>query len=252
MGVVSAGLSQSFDNALPALAAFLNLTPGRLQKQNIDFSKLSNPSFWRDFHGQVVKQSENIANLIGSLSTKQEAPQEFSPEASLKSVIDVYQPQFKAKATELKLDLSGPLPNIQNKSQTFQQMLSLLLEAESELVPSNGSVLIAAKTSAEGIHLTFSASGTGFSSELLGKVFDPFMMQVAYSDAAALKLMAAYFLAYDLGGKISTQRGSGGQVFDIIIPARCQAPGNGPASGGRFITDVLMNDTLWERLLPNG
>lgn len=252
LGVVSAGLSHTYSNALSALAAFLNLTPRRLQQQNLNLTKLSNPTFWHDFHAQVVKQSSNIADLISSLPQVPENQEELSTETALQAVIASQKPDFAEKNIELKWEQSGPLPTIHSKSQALHQMLTLLMKAELDLVPSGGTIAITAKTSVGALQLTFNASGNGFSPELLGKIFDPFMIQLEPMCTGALNLMGAYFLTYDLGGTISTQRGSGGQTFVINIPTSPQTPAKGPESGREFITNVLMNDTLWERLLPNG
>ncbi len=252
LGVVSAGMSHSLNNALPALAAFLNITPGRLQQQNLDFTKLSNPSFWRDFHGQVVEQSGNIAKLIGSLTLSQYEIKELATGQALQSAIDSNKPQFVEQNVTLRFDTAGPLPSIHSNADIFNQMMSLFLKAELALTSSGDTVSIAAKSKDDGLQLTFTATGTGFSTELLGKVFDPFMMTTESSEPSALALIGAYFLAYHLGGKISTQHGTVGQVIELTLPAHQSVPVSGPESGREFITNVLMNDALWERLLPNG
>ncbi len=64
--------------------------------------------------------------------------------------------------------------------------------------------------------------------------------------------MGAFFLAYHLGGSITTQQGADRQVIELNLPAQNSSPASGPESGREFITNVLMNDTLWERLLPSG
>ena len=252
LGVVSAGMSHSLNNALPALAAFLNITPGRLKQQNLDFTKLSNPSFWRDFHGQVVEQSGNIANLIGSLTLSQYELKELATGPALQSAIDSNKKQFVEQNVTLKFDTTGPLPSIHSNADIFNQMMSLFLKAELALTSAGGTVSVAARSKDDGLQLTFTATGTGFSPELLGKVFDPFIMTTESSESSALALMAAYFLAYHLGGKLSTQRGTVGQVIELSLPAHPALPVSGPESGREFITNVLMNDALWERLLPNG
>lgn len=252
LGVVSAGMSHSLNNALPALAAFLNITPGRLQQQNLDFTKLSNPSFWRDFHGQVVEQSGNIAKLIGSLTLSQYEIKELATGPALQSAIDSNKPHFVEQNVTLRFDITGPLPSIHSNADIFNQMMSLFLKAELALTSAGGTVSVAAKSKDDGLQLTFTATGTGFSTELLGKVFDPFMMTTEPSEPSALALMGAYFLAYHLGGKISTQHSTAGQVIELTLPAHQATPVSGPESGREFITNVLMNDALWERLLPNG
>ena len=221
-------------------------------QQNLDFTKLSNPSFWRDFHGQVVEQSGNIAKLIGSLTLSQYETKELATGPALPSAIDSNKPQFVEQNVTLRFDTAGPLPSIHSNADIFNQMMSLFLKAELARTSSGGTVSVAAQSKDEGLKLTFTATGTGFSTELLGKVFDPFMMTTEPSEPSALALMGAYFLAYHLGGKISTQHSTAGQVIELTLPAHQATPVSGPESGREFITNVLMNDALWERLLPNG
>jgi hypothetical protein len=64
--------------------------------------------------------------------------------------------------------------------------------------------------------------------------------------------MGAFFLAYHLGGRITSQRTAKGLILDIVVPAVAPAPIAPADSSREFITNVLMNDILWERLLPNG
>jgi len=250
LGVISAGISQSLKNALPALTSFINLTPDRLNQQQLDLTKLSSPSFWRDFHEQVVKQSENIAKLIASLMLPQKENAEFASEPVLKSAIVSNESQFQEQNVTLKFDIIGPLPSLHGNAAVFSQMMSLFLKAESALTPAGGAVSIIAKSTDEGLQLNFTATVGDLTPELLGKVFDPFIITTESSDTAALTLMGGFFLAYHLGGRISTKHDSEGQVIELTLPVHDATPATGPESVYEFITSVLMNDTLWERLLP--
>lgn len=252
LAVVSAGISQSLNNALPALTSFLNLTPGRQEQQLLDLTQLSNPSFWRDYHGQVVEQSRNIAQLIGSLNLSQKHQEEFAAESALQNAIESNRSQFVEQNVALRFAITGPLPCLHSSPEIFNQMISLLLKAESALTPAGDSVTVIAKTRDEGLQLTLTSTGSDLTPELLGTIFDPFMMTTDVSDTRVLTLMGAFFLAYHLGGRITTQHGAGGQVIELHLPAQISSPTTGPESGRDFITHVLMNDTLWERLLPNG
>jgi two-component system probable response regulator PhcQ len=252
LAVVSAGMSQSLNNALPALASFLNLTPGRLQQQHLDLTKLSNPAFWRDVHGQVVEQSGNIAELIGSLTLSQKDEEEFAAEPALQNAIESNQSQFVEQNVALKFDITGPLPSLHSSAEGFNQMMSLLLKAESALTPAGDSVSVIAKANNEGLQLTFTATGSALTPELLSTVFDPFMRSTDSSKTGVLPLMGAFFLAYHLGGRITTQQGADRQVIELNLPAQNSSHTSGPESGREFITKVLMNDMLWQRLLPNG
>ena len=61
--------------------------------------------------------------------------------------------------------------------------------------------------------------------------------------------MGVFFLAYHLGGRVIALS-SPGQGLNVLLELPVDLK---PASGGdsrAFVTNVLMNDTLWERLLP--
>jgi hypothetical protein len=84
-------------------------------------------------------------------------------------------------------------------------------------------------------------------------VFDPFFTHTdAGTEGPGLNLMGAYFLAYHHGGRVASPRTGRGFILDILLPAAPSAPPALADSSREFITNVLMNDILWERLLPNG
>jgi hypothetical protein len=66
---------------------------------------------------------------------------------------------------------------------------------------------------------------------------------------SGLTLMGVFFLVHHLGGRVVSLSGVGqGVQIELEIPASTPAV---PGSDNRdFITKVLMNDNLWERLLP--
>ena len=53
--------------------AFLELIPGRFGRHNLDLDKLRDASFWRDFHGFVIKQSTRIADLLQEVISQQQS-----------------------------------------------------------------------------------------------------------------------------------------------------------------------------------
>lgn len=84
-------------------------------------------------------------------------------------------------------------------------------------------------------------------------VFDPFFTHAgAVTEAPGLSLLGAFLLAYHQGGQITSTRAATGLILDILLPAAAPAPVSSAESSRDFITNVLMNDILWERLLPNG
>jgi two-component system probable response regulator PhcQ len=106
LGIVAAGLHQHLRNPLRAVHAFLELTPGRFGRQNLDLDKLRDASFWRDFHGLVVKQSTRIADLLGGLQGTP-STQNVDVAALLQEVISQQQSAFVGKGLELSAEVTS-------------------------------------------------------------------------------------------------------------------------------------------------
>jgi len=258
LGVVAAGLNLHLHQPLRAVHAFLDLTPGRLSQQNFDLDRLRQATFWREFHAHVVSQAARIADLLGELQSASGAEHKMDAANVITALIEQQRSAFSAKGVELKFEAAGALPALQASRPVFEKMLHLLLQTELALLASGTHVTLSAKTVTEAadagaLHLTLTDNGPGLASNVLRSVFDPFFTHTdATKDGPGLTLMGAFFLAYHLGGRITSQRSAKGLILDIVVPAVAPAP-VAPVDGSReFITNVLMNDVLWERLLPNG
>jgi two-component system probable response regulator PhcQ len=257
LGIVAAGLHQHLRNPLRAVHAFLELTPGRFGRQNLDLDKLRDASFWRDFHGLVVKQSTRIADLLGGLQGTP-STQNVDVAALLQEVISQQQSAFTGKGLELNAEAtSGGLSGLNTDEPRLRQMLQLLLQSEWSRLPAGSKVSLSAQTVAEGAEagsllLTLVDNGPALSTTVLGSVFDPFHINAESEDATGLQLMGVYFLAHHLGGKITSPRSQSGRTFKITLPATPAAALTATDGSREFISNVLMNDTLWERLLPDG
>ncbi|WP_395750574.1 response regulator [Prosthecobacter sp.] len=258
MGVIAAGLNQHLQQPLRAVHAFLDITPGRLGQQNFDLDRMRQATFWRDFHAHVVRQSGRIGDLLGELQSAPGAEQKIDAANVLSSLIEQQRSAFTAKGIELKFEAAGALPALQVSRPAFEKMLHLLLQTELALLSSGAHVTLTAKTATEAadagaLHLTLTDDGPGLSAKIMRSVFDPFFTaDDSNSDGPGLTLMGTFFLAYHHGGRITSQRTAKGLILDIMIPAAAPAPVKPAESSREFITNVLMNDILWERLLPNG
>lgn len=258
LGVVAAGLNQNLHQPLRAVHSFLELTPGRLGQQLFDLDRMRQATFWNDFHAHVVRQSSRIADLLGELQSAPGAEQKIDAANVIQSVIDQQRAAFTAKGIELKFEAAGALPALQVSRPAFEKMLHLLLQTELVRLSAGGHVTLTAKTVTEAadagaLQLTLTDNSPGLPAEVLRSVFDPFFTHVdAGTEGPGLTLMGAFFLAYHHGGRISSPRSAKGLLLDILVPAAAPAPVSPVDSSREFITNVLMNDILWERLLPNG
>ncbi|MGV3663692.1 MAG: hybrid sensor histidine kinase/response regulator [Prosthecobacter sp.] len=257
LGIVAAGLGQNLRQPLRAVHAFLDLTPGRLGQSSFDLDRLRDASFWRDFHGHVVKQAGSIATLLGDLQNGQAGTAGSTVDAAtIKAVLASHKDAFTTKGIELVDNVDSALPAIQTDAAAVIKMLELLLQTEGALLSSGAKVTLSAEGIKDGadagsLRLTLTDSASGLPAATLRSVLDPFATQEDAQATPGLSLLGACFLASHLGGSIRAPRGAQNTRLDITLPATAPAPQSTTDGSREFITNVLMNDILWERLLPN-
>lgn len=260
LGVLASGLCQHLRNPLEAVQTFLNLTPSKLREEAVDMDRLQDPSFWQDFHSQVLKQAGRISELIGELdgaslaeAAKNEGP--LNAKEVLLSVVAGLTPALEARGMRLDLDLADDLPEISSDRVRFERMFQLLLQDEIDVLPAGSRIALSARSQlfAEkpvSIQFVVQDNGPGLPQGSLRSVFDPFAMHADTGPDFGLNLMAVYFLVYHHGGHIQAENtAEQGARFTIDLPLLAENPAPTASSSRDFVTKVLMNDLLWERLL---
>lgn len=260
LGVLASGLCQNLRNPLEAVQTFLNLTPTKLRQESVDMDRLKDPSFWRDFHSQVLMQAGRISELIGELdgaslaeTIKAETP--LNVVESVQVVVNGLQSNLEAKNIRLDLDLAQDLPDVSTEKGRFKRMFQLLLQDEIDVLPEGSRIALSAKAlrfadKPVSIQFTLQDNGPGLPQGALRSVFDPFAIRHEDAPDFGLNLMAVFFLVYHHGGHIQAENSAGqGAVFKIDIPLLADTPPSTASSSRDFVTKVLMNDLLWERLL---
>ncbi len=260
LGVLASGLCQNLRNPLEAVQTFLNLTPTKLRQESVDMDRLQDPSFWQDFHSQVITQAARISELIGQLDgttladiIKAEAPLNVAD--SINAVVAALQPGLQAKNIQLDVDLATDLPAVSSEKVRFERMFQLLLQDEIDVLPEGSRIALTAKAQRfadkpVSIQFCLQDNGPGLPQGALRSVFDPFAIRFEGAPDFGLNLMAVFFLVYHHGGHIQAENTEGqGALFKIDIPVLADTPPPVASSSRDFVTKVLMNDLLWERLL---
>jgi two-component system, probable response regulator PhcQ len=261
LGILGAGLNQRLRNPLRAVQAFLELTPGHLRQNLVDLDRLRDPSFWRDFHALVVKQAGRIADLLGEIDVAAGAtagaPTETKPEAAIKEVLEARLRDFTGQGINVHADVPDSLPALPGDPGVFRKLIDLVCRGELLALSPGTSVGFAASVGVDGarpvgLQITVKDNGAGLPAEAMRSVFDPFFIRTEGPQDFGLNLMGVYFLVYHYGGRITFRNTSGaGLEYVIELPLKPAEALTGAASGHEFVTKVLMNDTLWERLLPS-
>lgn len=261
LGLLAAGLSHHIRNSLVAVKTFLDLAPTKMIEEKMAIDGLRNPDFWKEYYQSVQGQIERINNLLKDLWTASEKPSfEFTDQVNLREVVEgsveTLKSGFANKQIKVKNEIPASLPMMRVDKPKFFRLFELLLKDELATLPAGSEVTLKAEpyngTSRAGILIEVSDNGPGLPAEALRLVFDPFVVRSDSPMEYGIHLMACYFIVHHHGGKIEARSETGrGTVFTIRLPID---PDSTPASSTgdtEFLRKVLLNDTLWEKLIAS-
>ncbi len=259
LGLLAAGMSHHIRNSLVAVKTFLDLAPAKMAEEKMDLNGLRNPDFWKEYYQNDQGKIEKIKNLFKDLWTASEKPAfEFADHVQVREVvassIEGLKAGFAAKNIQVQNDIPESLPALKVDKPKFYRLFDLLLKDELATLPSGSKVVFSAhmlngSSDKRGMVIQVSDNGPGLPQEALRLVFDPFVVRNDSPMEYGIHLMACYFIVHHHGGKIEARSGNGeGTIFTIRLPAD---PNIAPATEADtdFLRKVLLNDTLWEKLI---
>jgi two-component system probable response regulator PhcQ len=259
LGLLAAGLSHHIRNSLVAVKTFLDLAPAKMEEEKMDMKGLRNPDFWKEYYQNVQAQIGKINNMLKDLWTASEKPVfQFTDKVQLRDVVAETATQLgdalSARKIELRNDVSDSLPVLNVDKPKFHRLFELLLKDEIASLPAGSRVTISASASTNGspdkqmVQVQITDNGPGLPSEALRLVFDPFVVRSDSPVEYGIHLMACYFIVHHHGGKIDAQSDEGhGTTFTIRLPVNPNQPQT--QNDQEFLQKVLLNDTLWEKLV---
>ncbi len=263
LGVLAAGLSQTLRHPIDAVQSFLHLAPQKMRDEVLDVDRLRDTAFWKDFHSQVLKQATRVSDLLGEVDGVSCTPRwaftaqaEMDPSLAIQAAVGAKAAGLRAKNIQIDLQLTSGLPKLRVDRTKFQKIFDLLLDAELHSLPVGSTITLKAAlqpagTAPAAVVIDIADDGPGLPLNALRSIFDPFVMESGEGEQFGLRLMTVYFLVHHHGGRIAVDSAEGkGTTFRITLPVS-PAPNEDSAEDGSrdFVTKVLMNDALWERLL---
>ena len=260
LGLLAAGLSHHIRNSLVAVKTFLDLAPTKLREENLDMASLRNPDFWKDYYQNVQSQIEKINLLLKDLWSASENPAfTFNDQVQLRAVVSEVVVQLKESFDAKKIlvvnNIPESLPPLQVDKTKFCRLFELLLKDEIVSLPEGRQVTLSAHAVSNpdnkphDIQFEMRDNGPGLPQEALRLIFDPFAVRSDSPKEYGISLMACYFIVHHHGGRIEARSEDGqGTVFTLRLPINSNQPL--PAEDKHdFLQKVLLNDTLWEKLL---
>jgi two-component system probable response regulator PhcQ len=259
LGLLAAGLSHHIRNSLVAVKTFLDLAPAKLQEESLDLSGLRNPEFWKDYYHNVQNQIEKINNMLKDLWAVSETPafafeDDVSLHAVIASVIGKLKDSFAAKSVTVRNQVPESLPTLRVDRPKFNRLFELLLKDEVVSLPAGSEITISASSVAgpnaeSDTEVLVHDNGPGLPKEALRLIFDPFVVRTDSPMEYGINLMACYFIVHHHGGSIEATGGEGeGTTFKIRFVKNPNLP-SAVEENQNFLEKVLLNETLWEKLL---
>jgi len=259
LGILAAGLSHHIRNAMVAIKTFLDLAPKKMEEENLDLAQLRNPDFWKDYYQKVQGQMDKVVNLLGDLwESSENKDVDLSEKIQINKVlgeaIAQVRPELDKKAITIENLVPVSLPEMKVDKKKFQRLFELLLRDEAATLPDKGKLkftaqAIGSKGGPLEIQVELEDNGPGLPQDALRALFDPFFTRSGSPQEFGIYLMTCFFIVYHHGGRISAKSlGGRGNVFTLTFPLESQAKRT-LAEERDLMSKVLINESLWEKLL---
>jgi two-component system probable response regulator PhcQ len=263
LGLLAAGLSHHIRNSLVAVKTFLDLAPAKMEEEKMDITGLRNPDFWKEYYQNVQGQIGKINNMLKDLWTASEKPAfTFADKVQIGQVLAETIQQLKgplaAKNLRVEVQIPENLPLLNVDKSKFYRLFELLLKDEIANLPAGSQITISAKlknhasADKQSIEIQLHDNGPGLPKESLRLIFDPFVVRSDSPAEYGIHLMACFFIVHHHSGKIDAKSEPGqGTTFTITIPVNPEQVPVGTQHDTDLLQQVVLNDTLWEKLLTS-
>ena len=259
LGVLATGLSHHIRNSMVAVKTFLDMAPKKLKEENLDLDQLRNPDFWKEYYQKVQAQMDKVVHLLGDLWESSEKPSgHFEDKVSLSQVLVESLAKAKAeldnKGIQVENAIPSALPSLMVDGKKFHLLFEMLLKEEAASLSKGCKVKFSAQTigSKDGpgeIQMEIEDDGVRLSQDGLRSIFDPFFVRNGNPQEFGIYLITCFFIIYHHGGRISAKNLEGkGSLFTVTFPLIPPAK-TSAVQEKDFISKVLLNESLWEKLL---
>jgi signal transduction histidine kinase len=232
-----------------------------MAEEKMEIQGLRNPDFWKEYYQNVQSQIEKINGLLKDLWTASERPVfEFADLVSLRKAVDSavesQKQSFAAKNIQVENNIPDSLPDLKADKPKIYRLFDLLLKDELATLPPGSRVAFSASlrnggTDKQEVLVRIADNGPGLPQEALRLVFDPFVVRSDSPMEYGIHLMACFFIVHHHGGRIEARSEEGrGTTFTIRLPLN---PNLAPPvqDDHDFLQKVLLNDSLWEKLISS-
>jgi len=189
----------------------------------LGLSQLEKPASSEDRVQLIRAEAERCSRLLSnflSFASARESP------AALASARDIFDPvclmlvaEARSRRCQLVTTVDAAMPTFCVRVHELRQvMLNLALNAV-QAAPEGGRVELSATADPSGVCLGVSDDGKGIATELLERIFEPFVTTKAKSGGTGLGLSTSRQLVEAMGGSVRAfNRAEGGATFEVHLP----------------------------------
>ena len=263
LGILASGLGHHVRNSLVAVKTYLDLAPSKLKDEVLDMEELRNPNYWLDFYNHVQSQVQRITDMLKNVGLISEyQPIQFSDKLVIQDILQTVLEKLDKQAQSKDISIVNLLPDdlkpLIADGKYFQNFLELLLGDIINTLETGRQITLSAevidsKESNEpgGIRMMVEDNGNGLPEESLRSIFDPFYLRKDSPQDFGISLMACYLIVFHHGGTFSAEnRKEGGTRFIAEFPFNPQDR-TPETSQAQLLAKILLNETLWEKLLSS-
>jgi two-component system probable response regulator PhcQ len=261
-GILAAGLGQYLRHPQAAVRALLDLAPAKMPQENLSWEELRNPNYWREVYAHVQTQLKHVTTMLADLGVPTEKPApRFHDSVALGAAVAQALDELESRRAEKQIrvlnEIPANLPALAADRRQFDRLCRLLLKTEINSLPSGSQITLRAgvtatgQTPGPGLQWEIQDTGSGLAGQSLRSLFDPFFIQGENFQEYATELLACYFIVYHHGGSfVMTNEEGQGTTIRLTFPNL--PPETASPTEADILSEVLLNETLWERLLAQG
>ncbi len=260
LGILAKGLGHYVRNSMTAVRTFLDLAPVRLKEENVDIKNLHNPNFWKDIYDQVQGQVSQILEIFNDISVSSEDnPSTFEDQLHIGELIETVLTElnqsYKRKGIKVNNNISTELPVLTVEKVRFHRLFDILIKNVINTLPAGSEININARELATfngygpKIQIEIKDNGPGLPQDELRSLFYPFNEQGKEKNEFGINLLACYFIVYHHGGNIEVKsEENGGMNFSLTFRTKPRLQSSSEDES-KYLTEVMVNEKMWEKML---
>jgi len=218
LGLLAAGVAHEINTPLTGISSYAQLLLEETSAQDPRRALL------QKIEDQTNRASQITGSLLNLARPERTSLQSLDINQTIREALQLFEPQVRGAAVELRVDLAEGLPPIDGHRGKLQQVLLNLLINARDAVSEEGRIEVRSSLVDDRIRICVSDNGVGIADEDLGSIFDPFFTTKGRGKGTGLGLSISYGIVREHAGEIHVES-QPGRFTQFTIELACgEAP----------------------------